>query len=353
MRVLARLSAVVFLVAAWTAVGLVRPSWSCGCGAMVTSGSAELLVDRETSIVRYDDRTRTEQIVMRLSVRSEARDAAWLFPTPSPARVELGDRSWFEQLDRLTKPKVVKRRHWWGRPGGGWFTSDGSSAGAPPGSVSVLGEKRLGPFQVATLASDDSRALAAWLERNGYRLNDRLADGLRPYVRMGWKYVAVKLAPDAGRELNGALDPLHVSFRSDEIVYPMRLSRLAETDQAVHLYVLGSHRVEHHGPQGHAFGVTFAGWVEPRQVAAPGLRDFLGGRLFLTEVVNQRLAPDRINDDFRYRYTDDLTYREVEYEDEYLTVLGVPAGYAIVLAGIGTVAVVAAVIAVRRRGAAE
>jgi hypothetical protein len=321
---------------------------------MITSGS-ELRVDQETSIVRYDDRTRTEQIVMRLSVQSKARDAAWLFPTPSPAQVELGDRSWFEQLDRLTAPKVVQRRHWWGRPGGGWFGGDGSTAGAPPGAggVAVLGEKRLGPFQVATLASDDSRALAAWLERNGYRLDDRLADGLRPYVRMGWKYVAVKLAPDTGRELNGELDPLRISFRSDEIVYPMRLSRLAETDQAVHLYVLGSHRVAHHGPRGHAFGVTFAGWVEPRQVAAPGLRDFLGGRLFLTELVNQRLAPDRIDDDFRYRYTDDLTYREVVYEDEYLTVLGVPAGYALVFAGLGTVAVVAAaVIAVRRRGAA-
>ncbi|SEG65432.1 hypothetical protein SAMN04489712_108105 [Thermomonospora echinospora] len=353
MRVLARLSALVCLLVAWTAVGLVRPSWSCGCGAMVTSDSADLLVGQETSIVRYDDRTRTEHIVMRLSVRSKARDAAWLFPTPSTAEVKLGERSWFEQLDRLTEPKVVKRRHWWGRPGGGLVGGDGSSAGAPPGGVAVLGEQRLGPFQVATLAADDSRALAGWLERNGYRLSDRLADGLRPYVRMGWKYVAVKLAPGAGGRLNGDLDPLHVSFRSDEIVYPMRLSRLASNDQAVHLYVLGAHRVAHHGPRGHAFGVTFAGWVEPRQVAAPGLRDFLGGRLFLTEVINQRLAPDVIDDDFRYRYTEDLTHREVRYEDEYLTVLGVPAGYAIVLGALGGVAVVVAgVIAVRRRGAA-
>ncbi|MBA9006136.1 DUF2330 domain-containing protein [Thermomonospora cellulosilytica] len=348
MRVLVRVFAVVCLLAVWSGGGLVRPSWACGCGAMITAGS-DLRVDRETSIVRYDDRTRTEDIVMRLAVRSDARDAAWLFPTPSRARVRLGDQTWFRQLERLTAPKVVKRRHWWDGDGG-----DGASAGAPPGAsgggVSVLEERRLGPFQVATLAADDSGALAGWLERNGYRLSDRLDEALRPYVRMGWTYVAVKLAPGAGAELNGELDPLHVSFRSDEIVYPMRLSRLADNDQSVHLYVLGAHRVEHRGPEGRGFGVTFAGWVEPRQVASARLREFLGGRMFLTEVVNQGLEPQDVDDDFRYRYTADRPHREVVYVDEYVEVLGVPAGRALVAAGVLAAAAVA-VTAVRRRGA--
>ncbi|REF01102.1 DUF2330 domain-containing protein [Thermomonospora umbrina] len=348
MRPLPRLAAVAGLVLAWGGAGLADPSWSCGCGAMVTAGS-ELSVDRETSIVRYDDRTRTEEIVMRLSVRSEARDAAWLFPTPSPAEVELGDRGWFRQLDALTEPRVVKRRKWWGRPGGNETSGAAPGAAGGRGGVEVLGEKRLGPFQVATLASGDSGALAGWLERNGYRLSPRLEGALEPYVRLKWTYVAVKLAPDAGRALIGDLDPLRVAFRSDEIVYPMRLSRLARTDQSVHLYVLGAHRVEHHGPRGRASRVTFAGWVEPRQVAAPGLREFLGGRLFLTEVVNGWIDPETIDDDFRYRYTADRAHREVEYETEYVTFLGVPAGYAIVA---GVLIGVGAVIAVRRRGAA-
>ncbi|HEX2313565.1 MAG TPA: DUF2330 domain-containing protein [Thermomonospora sp.] len=352
MRVLARLGVLAGLVAGWTAAGLAGPSWSCGCGAMVTSGSA-LRVDRETSIVRYDDRTRTEEIVMRLSVRSHARDAAWLFPTPTPARVALGERDWFRQLDALTEPRVVKRRRWWGRPDG-----DGTSGAAPGaaqgGGVRVLGEQRLGPFQVATLASGDSRALAAWLSRNGYRLSPRLEAALRPYVERRWTYVAVKLAPGSGKVLTGDLDPLRVTFRSDEIVYPMRLSRLAASDQAVHLYVLGAHRVAHHGPRGRVSAVTFAGWVEPRQVTAPGLRDLLGGRLFLTETVHEGLAPESIDDDFRYRYTADTPYREVEYETEYVTFLGVPAGHALVAGGLLVVggAAAGAVTAVRRRGAA-
>lgn len=220
--------------------------------------------------------------------------------------------------------------------------------------MAVLADKRLGPFQVATLASSDSRALAGWLSGHGYRLSPRLDEALRPYVRMRWKYVAVKLAPDAGRELTGELDPLHITFRSDEIVYPMRLSRLAKTDQAVHLYVLGSHRVEHHGPRGHAFGVGFAGRVEPAQVASPGLKGFLGERLFLTEVVTRYLSPRVIDDDFHYRYTADTPYREIAYETEYVEFLGIPAGYAIVLGLLGGAAAVAAAItlAVRRRAAA-
>lgn len=346
MRASSRVAAVLGLLPAGTAAMLIQPSWACGCGAMVTSGTP-LQVGRETSIVRYDDRTRTEQIVMRLSVRSKAADAAWVFPTPSRAEVRLGDGAWFEQLDRLTRPRVVLRRDWWSGGGG-----DGAGA-APGGAVDVLREQRLGPFQVATLAARDSGALAGWLDRNGYRLSPRLAGALQPYVRQGWTFVAVRLTP-RGRALDGELAPLRIAFRSEEIVYPMRLSRLAATRQAVHLYVLGAHRVEQRGPRGD-LKIGFAGWVQPGQVSSPGLRALIGRRAFLTELVNESLDPAAIDDDFHYSYTADRPYRETVVRTEHVRLLGIAAGPAVtvgggLLAALGVAA--GTVTAVRRRGGA-
>ena len=220
MRKLSRLVAALALVLAWTGATMIQPSWACGCGALITNGPA-IGVDQETSIVRYDQGT--EQIVMRLTVRSDAKDAAWLLPTPSAARVELGDRAWFDELDRLTEPKIVVRHTWWGPlfPAERRYSAAAPQKATGPGQVTVLGEQRLGPFLVATLAAADSGALASWLAAHGYALSPRLAQGLRPYVAQGWTYVAIKLAPAAGSTLTGRLDPLHITFRSARPVYPL------------------------------------------------------------------------------------------------------------------------------------
>jgi len=299
-------------------LALMRPSWACGCGALVTSTRSGVSVADETSIVRYDGGQ--EEIVMRLSVRSQARDAAWLMPTPSRARVTLGESAWFAPLDRLTEPAVERPRRWLPDLGGG----DESVGAAPraPGSVGVLERQRLGPFEVTTLSAGDSGALASWLGAHGYRLPGRLAEALEPYVARHWTYTAIRLAPRQGR-LTGELDPLRIRFAAGAPIYPIRLSRLATTPQSVHLYVLAPHRVTVSGP---GLLTTYAGRVTPSAVASPGLRAMLGNGMFLTELVRHGIAPSAFTDDLRLGYTADTPYREVRNVDGGLvSLLGVPA----------------------------
>ncbi|WP_285583439.1 DUF2330 domain-containing protein [Actinoallomurus iriomotensis] len=317
-RHLARLALVLAVAAA--GLSLMRPSWACGCGALVTSTRSGVNVADETSIVRYDGGQ--EEIVMRLSVRSQARDAAWLMPTPARARVTLGDSAWFDQLDRLTEPAVVRHRRWLPRLGGD--TMVGAAAPRRGDGVGVLARQRLGPFEVTTLSAGDSRALASWLTAHGYRLPGRLAEALKPYVARHWTYTAIKLAPRQGR-LTGALDPLRVTFASDAPIYPIRLSRLATSPQSVHLYVLAPHRVSVSGLEGGML-TTYAGRVTPSMVASPGLRAMVGDGAFLTEVVRHGIPPSAFTDDLRLGYTADTPYREVVNVDGGLvTFLGVPA----------------------------
>ncbi|MFC8507443.1 DUF2330 domain-containing protein [Streptomyces sp. NPDC057411] len=309
---------------------LVAPAYACGCGAMVTDRMARIGVDRETSAVHWDERTGTEQIVMRFTVHGDADRAAWIMPVPHRADVTLGDPALFDELAGLTAPEHRDRDYFWPRGKDwpfAWGDADGAGAAPPPGAggVGVVGRERLGPFDVARLTATDPTALSGWLHRNGFELSDRLADGLRPYVERKWEYVAVRLAPQkTGETLYGTLDPLRISFPNDRPVYPMRLSRLATTPQSLGLFVLSGHRME---PRGSIGGdrpeVLFAGAVDRPSGA---LAELAGAEpVFLTAVDQSFPEPSRIDDDHELvRAAADTPYREIVWHDRLWTVGEVP-----------------------------
>ncbi|WRZ54847.1 DUF2330 domain-containing protein [Streptomyces sp. NBC_01314] len=345
---------VVLALLGFQLASLVAPAYACGCGAMVPDGQRNMYVNGERSVVRWDGHE--EQIVMSLTVAGDARTAAWIMPVPNRATVKLGDAAVFDQLDRETAPEYEKREYFWPRSGD-WpfdmFESDGMAGDAAPqdprSSVDVVGRERLGPFDVARLTATDSGALGDWLDENGFALPDRLDTALKPYVRQKWEYVAIRLAPEdttAGLPLSGTLDPLHLTFTSDELVYPMRLSRLATTPQTLDLYVLAEHRME----PGSAIGgdepkVTFAG-----RLGAPvgALGDLTGGGTdFLTAVEQSFPQPGRISGDHTLRQAAaDDTYRKVIYVDEMQTLWGMPEWLVWFGIGIAALAIKAVAVAI-------
>ncbi|MFF8711147.1 DUF2330 domain-containing protein [Streptomyces sp. NPDC015184] len=334
---------------------LIDPAYACGCGAMVPRDESRVSVDRETSVVAWDGRT--EQIVMRLTVRGDAPEAAWIMPVPHRASVELGDADLFSELSALTAPVHEVRHYFWPRPDDWPFdSSTGDGAGAPSAgapAVSVVGRERLGPFDVARLAATDPEALRNWLEDNGFELPARLATALEPYVEQKWEYVAVRLAPrEEGNPLTGSLEPLRLRFASDRLVYPMRLSKLASTPQELGLYVLAAHRMEPRGPiGGDAPEVTYAGRIDPasEHEDADALASMTGGKpVFLTAIEQSFPRPERIDGDHELRAAGaDTPYRTVVYTDRLLTVAGVPA-WVLTLLGVVLATVVVTVLLVRR-----
>ncbi len=101
---------------------------------------------------------KTQDILMSFNVSGSSDKAAWVMPVPSAAKVSLGDTEVFDELARLTAPRVEYRDSWW--PTFTWLlpgaTSSLETAGAPGGAVNVLGHQRIGPFDVTRLAANDS-----------------------------------------------------------------------------------------------------------------------------------------------------------------------------------------------------
>ncbi|MFI5554826.1 DUF2330 domain-containing protein [Streptomyces sp. NPDC051738] len=332
---------------------LVAPAWACGCGAMVPGDARQMRVGREESVVRWDGER--EQVVMRLTVGGDAERVAWIMPVPRRATVRLGDPELFDELHDVTAPMHRERRHFWPQDGD-WplLTGDGPAGRPPPPCadagppVGVVGKQRLGPFDVARLTATDPDALDDWLDSNGFALPPRLDDALRPYVRKRWEYVAVKLTPQtAGTPLTGTLDPLHLTFRADEPVYPMRLSRLADTPQSLGLYVLAAHRMELASRiGGERPRVTYAGRVKAK--TGP-LADLSAGTTFLTAIGQEFPRPERISGDHVLRRTpSDDTFQQVIYEDRLRTVAGIPAWLLTVTGGLILTVATATTSAVRR-----
>lgn len=333
---------------------LVAPAYACGCGAMIPDKSERIGVDREESAVHWDGRTET--VVMRFNVHGNARKAAWIMPVPSRAEVTLGEPALFDTLESLTAPEERDRYYFWPREGDWPFDDpwgDGSAGAAPsaPGTgVGVVGRARLGPFDVARLTATDPDALGEWLHTNGFELPERLPGALQPYVERKWEYVAVRLAPDEkGAALHGKLSPLRISFASAELVYPMRLSRLATTPQTLGLYILADHRMEPRSPIGGDHPeVTFAGRIDGDESHALAL--LTGGRaVHLTALEQEFPRPERIDDDHHLRTVADTPYREVAYTDRLLTVGdGIPAWLLTVGGGL-LVAALTTLLAVRAK----
>ncbi|WP_442819190.1 DUF2330 domain-containing protein [Streptomyces sp. NBC_01236] len=184
---------------------------------------------------------------------------------------------------------------------------------------------------------------------NGFVPPSRLDEALRPYVDQGWEYVAVRLAPeDTDTPLGGTLDPLHLTFASDKLVYPMRLSRLASTPQSLGLYVLAAHRME---PASAIGGdrpvVSYAGRVSAPSGPLSGLA--ADGTDFLTAIDQEFPEPSTISGDHVLRRTaTDTTYRQVIYEDRLLRVGGIPA-WLLTVTAVALAAAVALLMGVRAR----
>jgi hypothetical protein len=144
--------------------------------------------------------------------------------------VTAGPRALFADLAALTAAPPPTRAPAAGR---------GNGADAP---VVVERRQAIGPLDVVTLWAGDAAALNTWLGQHGFTPKPALAAAADAYLSRGWAFVAVRLRPEAAAtaRLDGQLDPLHLRFRTPELVYPMRLSHLATHPARVTLYTLGS-----------------------------------------------------------------------------------------------------------------
>lgn len=181
----------------------------------------------EWSIVRFDGSR--EDITMRLESSTAFDQAALIMPVPAKATFALGHDAVFDDMRERTKPKRVRRtKHvlFGGRKLSGGAEDDGATA-AGAGAVEVVDSQDLGPLRVVTLRGDDAGTVGTWLDDQGFPTPEGIEPIAQEYLDQDWLLVAVRIRAEGGGEIQ-KLQPLIISFDTPEVVYPLRMSKLAQ-----------------------------------------------------------------------------------------------------------------------------
>lgn len=259
----------------------------------------------------------TENMVVLSTFKGNAKDFAWVIPTPSQPEINKSSTDLFNNLAEITKTAdsgpIVYNQPTFG-------LSDASKS-TP---VEVISEKTVDMYDTAVLKATDEKALAKWLTDHGYTFPADQTSALKSYVDGGWYFAIAKIKPDlimSGgivQELpEGTLTPLRLTFQSNKIIYPMKLTGLALTQAVpatltessdnpirsidtskipITLYILADHKTEHGSLE-----TDWANWINKTKIKS--LNDNLGGniissdKLFLTKMSNTLNVKD-ISDDF-------------------------------------------------------
>jgi len=242
----APLIAVLFLLSAMTI-----PVLADG-GFFVEAEYLDVYQSAQRAVILYGNST--EHLILSVSFEGDAEDFAWVIPVPEKPEIAVSDPELFWELSDFTTR---------GLPSGGGFGCFRHEALSPEDGVDVIEEQVVGPYATAVLSATNATALVDWLNANGYIFPEEGEEIISEYIEKEWYFVATKInavEEDTGYALaEGAIEPIVLSFASDEIVYPLRITSLSATSPEVLLYVLTDHIMV---PEQYPLYIGYGNWEE-------------------------------------------------------------------------------------------
>jgi len=260
----------------------------------------------QRAFIDYDHESGTENLTILPKFHGDALAFAWVVPVPGLPEVALADLQLFRDLDMLTQPDYRSRDGDWdcfGGPGGpDYLIADGG--------FEVIGSSLVGYYQTMILAATEAPALLDFLTALGF-LHDGNREAataaINDYVDRSWYFVTMQVDSTALAEINpyfhdrpgpywGNLDPIQLTFASDDIIYPMKISALSASDVTeVYLYVNADHRLTFAGADTY-YANRFTSVDYHKAARLPYLREVIREGDFLTKL-HCRLGPAQMTRD--------------------------------------------------------
>jgi Uncharacterized protein conserved in bacteria len=185
-----------------------------------------------------------------------------------------------------------------------------------------LTQKRVGAFDTTTLSSKAPNALLNWLRDNQFEIPTNAAPTIADYEKKGWVFVAAKLRRDDPAVSTNSIHPLSFTFRSEQPVYPMRLTGSGGTELKVELYVFGPSRADADFFNTERCAATWfpeTTYDRPTRekipVIHPLLRQWAQGSQVATKLTT-KLTPDQMQQDVFIRWTDFSPVQQTLYSSK-------------------------------------
>jgi len=201
-------------------------------GAFFALLGDDIFQPSQKAIILYENNR--EDLILAVKYEGNADEFAWVIPVPNYPDIDVSDPDLFWELSEITTEDLPVRT--------------GCARFIPlPLSpvVQVLERTIIGPYDVAILSAQDPTALVDWLNSNGYSFPEEGEKILDDYITKEWYFVATRI--NTGEEATGlaagTIEPLKLSFESDEIIYPLRITSLSSKASEVLLYVFADQKV--------------------------------------------------------------------------------------------------------------
>ena len=205
----------------------------------------------QKAIIVYD--AGREDLILQVKYGGPVSEFGWLIPVPNKPTVEKGDMECFYELSKFTQRQFEYPSDHAASKSMTLGMDANVSGRAEPDPVKVVEIKTIGAYEIAVLSTEDTGALERWLKANHFEYPQDKSDVLAGYVKQHWYFVAVKINLKASwnrlsteaKLANGELNPLHLTFASDQCIFPLKISSVNGTPSEVQVYVLSAEpRVE-------------------------------------------------------------------------------------------------------------
>ena len=240
----------------------------------------------QKAVILYRDGT--EDLIIKTTYVGDLDDFAWVIPVPAVPTIDEQSQDLdfiFSDLSTLTFSDVFNE----------------PPVGEGYRDVDVVEEADVGIYQVTVLSSSTPESLVTWLTDHGYVLPAEAKPVVSYYVTRGWYFVAARVQPEGERQY-GRLHPIRLTFQSDEIIYPMRLTSVSAADDLeVLTYVFYDTQVSMPGGT-----VEYADTVIRTDIeqSYPRIYDLLSGDSFVTKVRKTYATGNDITDDIYFSAVD-------------------------------------------------
>jgi hypothetical protein len=253
--------------------GLAPPkAEACGCFVPPEpppQSEKEYAVNQQSEQIVFEVRDGKTSAHILIRYEGNPEEFAWLLPVPTPPELNLSETELFTLINEATFPEisVIEQSHcpqaeYVCQTGTGGFTGSsggcggfGASASAPfeptlpsvdaslpvegpplpPSGVEVLDRQVIGSYDTITFMADDGALALAWLQDEGFIVNETTLPFIEPCLEAGMVMVAVRLVPEAD---TSAIQPLEVTYDSPTPMIPLKITAVAaEPELAVTSYI--------------------------------------------------------------------------------------------------------------------
>ncbi len=286
--------------AAIAGLAIPQPASACGgCFAPPNPTGMPTVVTRHQMAVAMNMHETT--LWDQIEYAGDPEDFVWVLPVRGGVPVELAENAFFEALEgvtTITMQAPAPPRTFCSDPCAG-FGAFGAAADRAPGAdagaggVTVHHQAAIGPYETATIGSEDPAALVAWLRDNGYTVPDAILPTIAHYTDQHMDFAVLRLSPNFGVN---QMQPVRVTMPGLNPTFPLRMVAAGvEGSVGLELFVFAEGR---YGPMNFASAevdrdaITYD-WAtgqfdyDARYAAA---QDTADGRVWITEFA--QLAPD-------------------------------------------------------------